>query len=506
MSDAVATNAHEATRDELDRLAREELRRITSIREQGRELSPRDRLAIPSQDMPCQDSRARSRNMSEVAEGYSEAQARLEAERCLDCKNAPCVAGCPVRVDIPLFIKKIREGDFLEAARAIKRTNLLPSICGRVCPQEVQCQATCTLGKSLKSVDKAVQIGRLERWVADHERACGACDLPDVGRPSGRRVAIVGSGPAGLTTAIDLRREGHEVVVYEAFQKAGGVMVYGIPEFRLPKALVATEAGVLGDMGVRYELNFLVGRTRRLGDLLSKDGFDAVFVGAGAGLPKFMEMPGENLVGVFSANEYLTRANLMRAYDRERAATPIYPSRRVAVLGGGNVAMDSARMALRLGAEEVRVLYRRTRAEMPARAEEVGHAMEEGIVFDFLTSPTRVIGNKDGRAEALEILSYALGEPDSSGRRSPVPIKGSERIEAFDTVIVAIGNESNPLLARTSPDLKVDRRGHILVDERQKTSIDRVYAGGDIVLGAATVILAMGEGRRAAGAINDLLG
>jgi glutamate synthase (NADPH/NADH) small chain len=282
-------------------------------------------------------------------------------------------------------------------------------------------------------------------------------------------------------------------------------MVYGIPEFRLPKDLIAMESKLLAEMGVRYELNFLVGRTRKLGALIHEDGFDAIFVGAGAGLPKFMDIPGENLVGVFSANEYLTRANLMKAYDRERAATPIYPSRRVAVLGGGNVAMDSARMALRLGAEEVRVLYRRTREEMPARAEEVGHAMEEGVIFDFLTSPTKVIGDKDGRAEALEILSYALGEPDASGRRSPVPIKGSERVAPFDTIIVAIGNESNPLLAKTTPDLKVDKRGHILVDGKQKTSIDRVYAGGDIVLGAATVILAMGEGRRAAAAINELL-
>ncbi len=495
-----------ASKEGLERQAREALGRIAAIRSEGRELSPRDRLALPVQDMPCQVPQARAANMLEVAEGYSEAQAKVEAERCLDCKNAPCVSGCPVRVDIPGFIKKIREGDYVGATRAIKRTNLLPSICGRVCPQESQCQANCTVGKSLKSIDAAVQIGRLERWVADNERACGACDLPDVGNSSGKRVAVVGSGPAGLTTAIDLRREGHEVVVYEAFQKTGGVMVYGIPEFRLPKSLVAIESNLLAEMGVLYQLNFLVGRTRKLRSLLAEDGFDAVFIGAGAGLPKFMEMPGENLVGVFSANEYLTRSNLMKAYDRDRAATPIYPSRRVAVLGGGNVAMDSARMALRLGAEEVRVLYRRTREEMPARSEEVGHAMEEGIIFDFLTSPTRVIGDKDGRAEALEILSYALGEPDASGRRSPVAIKGSERVVPFDTVIVAIGNESNPLLSRTTPDLKVDKRGHILVDGAQKTSIDRVYAGGDIVLGAATVILAMGEGRRAAAAINELLG
>jgi glutamate synthase (NADPH/NADH) small chain len=493
------------TKEALEYRAHEEMKRISFLRAGGRQLSPRDRLALPVQAMPCQDSAVRAHNMLEVAEGYSEAQARIEAERCLGCKNAPCVQGCPVRVDIPGFIGRIREGDLSGAAREIKRTNLLPSICGRVCPQESQCQAFCTVGKSLKSIDGAVQIGRLERWVADRERACCTCDLPAVGNASGKRVAVVGSGPAGLTAAIDLRREGHEVVVYEAFQKTGGVMVYGIPEFRLPKSLVAIESNLLAGMGVRYELNFLVGRTRRLEALLAEDGFDAIFVGAGAGLPKFMDMPGENLVGVFSANEYLTRANLMKAYDRERAATPIYPSRRVAVLGGGNVAMDSARMALRLNAEEVHILYRRTREEMPARSEEIAHAMEEGVIFDFLTSPTRVIGDEEGRAEALEILSYASGDPDASGRRSPVPIRGSERIMPFDTIIVAIGNESNPLLARTCPDLNVDRKGHILVDGQQKTSIDRVYAGGDIVLGAATVILAMGEGRCAAMAINELL-
>jgi glutamate synthase (NADPH/NADH) small chain len=489
----------ELGKEAMAALARAELSRIA-----GASLSPRDRLGLPVQDMPCQDPRERAGNMFEVAQGYDEAQARVEAARCLGCKNQPCVAGCPVKVDIPGFIAEIQKGDFAQAARVIKRTNLLPSICGRVCPQEGQCQAPCTLGKSLKTVDKAVQIGRLERFVADWERSAGAFELPKAGPATRRKVAVVGSGPAGLTCAVDVRREGHEVVIFEAFHKAGGVMVYGIPEFRLPKALVKAEAGTLESMGVRFELNYLVGRTRKLHALLAEDGFDAVFVGAGAGLPKFMEMPGENLVGVFSANEYLTRANLMKAYDRPRAATPIYPSRRVAVLGGGNVAMDSARMALRLGAEEVHVLYRRTREEMPARAEEVGHAMEEGVVFDFLSSPTRVLG-ADGRCEALEVLSYALGEADASGRRSPVAIKGSEKVAPYDTVIVAIGNESNPLLAKTTPDLKVDRKGHILVDEKQKTSIERVYAGGDIVLGAATVILAMGEGRRAAAAINELL-
>lgn len=479
---------------------RSELERIRSV-----PLTPKARLAIPVQEMPNQDPDARRRNMDEVATGYSPDQAIIEAERCLQCKTAPCVAGCPVRVDIPGFIQRMQKADFGGAAEVIKRTNLLPSICGRVCPQEKQCQSNCTVGKSLGGVARAVQIGRLERFAADWERKSGSGSLPHVGSPTGKKVAVVGAGPAGLTCAVDVRRQGHEVVVFEAFHKAGGVMVYGIPEFRLPKALVASEAGVLESMGVRYEMSFLVGRTRKLGALMAEDGFDAVFVGTGAGLPKFMDMPGENLVGVFSANEYLTRTNLMKAYEIGKAATPIYPSRRVAVLGGGNVAMDSARMAVRLGAEEVRILYRRTRDEMPARAEEVAHAMEEGIHFDFLQSPTRVMGDTTGRVVGLEVLSYELGEPDASGRRSPVPVRGSERIVPFDTVIVAIGNESNPLISRTTPELAVDRRGHILVDEKQKTSIDRVYAGGDIVLGAATVILAMGEGRRAAAAINEVL-
>jgi glutamate synthase (NADPH/NADH) small chain len=480
--------------------AREELRKIRSAT-----LTPRARLAIPVQDMPCQDPDERRNNMGEVATGYSADQAMLEAERCLQCKNAPCVSGCPVKVDIPGFISKIKSGDFLEASKIIKRTNLLPSICGRVCPQEKQCQLPCTVGKSLGGVGKAVQIGRLERFVADYERDAGLLAAPEPGSSTGKRVAVVGSGPAGLTCAVDVRRQGHDVVVFEAFHKAGGVMVYGIPEFRLPKALVGAEAKVLESMGVRFEMSFLVGRTRRLTSLLHEDGFDAIFIGTGAGLPKFMDIPGENLVGVFSANEYLTRTNLMKAYERGKAATPIYPSRRVAVLGGGNVAMDSARMALRLGAEEVRVLYRRTKDEMPARTEEVGHAVEEGVVFDFLKSPTRVLGDDKGRVAALEVLSYELGEPDESGRRKPVPIRGSETVVPFDTVIVAVGNESNPLISRTTPELGVDKHGHILVDSGQKTNMDRVYAGGDIVLGAATVILAMGEGRQAAVSINEVL-
>ena len=482
-----------------------ELARIELEKLRAAPISPKARMAIPAQDMPCQKPQVRRANMGEVATGYTKEQAMLEAERCLQCRNAPCIAGCPVKVDIPGFIGKMRDGEFAAAASVIKRTNLLPSICGRVCPQEKQCQLPCTVGKALGGVDRAVQIGRLERFAADWERESGLLSAPAAAASTGKKIAVVGAGPAGLTCAVDLRRQGHGVTIFEAFHKAGGVMVYGIPEFRLPKALVASEARVLESMGVEYEMSFLVGRTRRLASLLSEDGYSAVFIGTGAGLPKFMEMPGENLVGVFSANEYLTRTNLMKAYDGKRAATPLYPSRRVAVLGGGNVAMDAARMALRLGAEEVRILYRRTREEMPARAEEVVHAMEEGVIFDFLKSPTKVLGDDTGRAAALEVLSYELGEPDGSGRRRPMAIRGSETIVPFDTVIVAVGNESNPLISKTTPELKVDSWGHILVDERQKTSIERVYAGGDIVLGAATVILAMGEGRRAAAAMNEVL-
>lgn len=468
-------------------------------------LSNMERMAIPVQDMPARDPRERSRSMEEVALGYSETQARLEAARCLQCKNAPCVAGCPVGIDIPGFIGKVAEGNYRSAADIIRKSNLLPAICGRVCPQEKQCQLPCTLGKAKKSIDQAVQIGRLERYVADVERAGGGAPMPEIAGATGKKVAVVGAGPAGLTVAADVRRAGHEVVIFEAFQKPGGVMVYGIPEFRLPKAIVREEAEKLEKMGVKFELNTLVGRTRPLVSLLAEEGFDAVFVGVGAGLPKFMNIPGENLVGVFSANEYLTRANLMKAWDRSHASTPIYPSRRVAVLGGGNVAMDSARMALRLGAEEVHVLYRRTREEMPARAEEIEHAIEEGIIFDYLTSPSQVLGDERGRVKGLMVLNYELGEPDASGRRRPVEIEGSAHEVAFDTVIVAVGNDSNPLLARTTSDLEVDRWGHVIVDENQKTKMDRVWAGGDIVLGAATVILAMGEGRKAAKSINEYL-
>lgn len=470
----------------------------------GKPLTPKDRLRIPLQEMPAQDPIVRRSNVKEVAVGYGRAQARLEALRCLQCRNAPCVDGCPVRIDIPAFVKAIAEGSFQKAIEIIKRNSLLPAVCGRVCPQESQCQVNCTVGKSLKDIGKAVSIGRLERFVADWERDKGG-GVPFVKPATGKKVAVVGSGPAGITVAADVRREGHAVTIFEAFHKPGGVMIYGIPEFRLPKEIVRVETETLKAMGVEIRTNFVVGRTRKLTNLLDKDGFDAVFIGTGAGLPRFMEIEGEDLVGVFSANEYLTRANLMRAYDVGRVDTPIYRGGKVAVLGGGNVAMDSARMALRLGAAEVHVVYRRSEVEMPARVEEVGHAKEEGVVFHLLQNAKRIVGDERGCVKGMECVRYELGEPDQSGRRRPIELKGGEFMMDVDTVIVAIGNESNPLIKQTTPGLKTDKWGRILVDENGKTSVDRIYAGGDIVLGAATVILAMGEGRRAAAAINEML-
>ncbi|MDC7245553.1 MAG: NADPH-dependent glutamate synthase [Sphaerochaetaceae bacterium] len=489
------------TSEQLDAAAKELLSSL-----EGRTLNVKDRLSIPSQDMPTQDAHERVCNMNEVALGYSEAQVKVEAMRCLQCKNAPCVKGCPVGIDIPGFIAKAGEGKYGESVEIIKEASMLPAICGRVCPQESQCQLYCTVGRSLKDVDKSVNIGRIERFVADWETSHGDKKEVKVAPPTGKKVGIVGSGPASMTAAADVRRAGHEVVMFEALHKSGGVLVYGIPEFRLPKKIVEQEFNSLEQMGVTIEKNFLVGRTAMISELMEDEGFDALFIGTGAGLPKFMNIKGENNVGVFSANEYLTRSNLMKAYEKNVAGTPLYGSKKVAVFGGGNVAMDAARTALRLGADEVTVVYRRTETEMPARKEEVAHAKEEGVKFLFLHTPSEIVADENGRVKGVELITCELGQEDASGRRRPVEIPGSERIHDFDTVIIAIGNDSNPLIERTTKGLEVNKRGNIIVDEEScATSMKGVYAGGDIVLGAATVILAMGQGRKAAKAMNEYL-
>jgi glutamate synthase (NADPH/NADH) small chain len=489
-------------------------------------LKTKDRLAIPAQEMPEQDATVRRRNVSEVALGYAEEQARLEAMRCLQCRSAPCVEGCPVRIRIRDFVGAIAEGNYDQALAIIKENSLLPAVCGRVCPQEVQCQEKCTVGLSLKDVSKAVSIGRLERFVADRGglrgegvpplRVAGILPasrgqdalvtVPAVASPTGMKAAVIGSGPGGIVAAADTRRAGHEVTVFEAFHKPGGVMVYGIPEFRLPKAIVQQEIETLRKMGVKIVTNFIVGRTRTIEQLMKEDGFDAVYIGVGAGLPTFMNIKGESLVGVYSANEYLTRANLMKAYQFGSGAdTPIARSKRVAVVGGGNVAMDSARTAVRLGAEKVYLIYRRTEKEMPARVEEVHHAKQEGVDFHLLENPKRILGDANGNVVAIECLRYELGEPDASGRGRPVAIDGSEFQIDVDTVIIAIGNQANPLIRQTTPGLEFNKRGNLLVDESCRTSMEGVFAGGDIVLGAATVILAMGQGRIAGAAMNEYL-
>ena len=468
------------------------------------QLKAKDRYAIGPQNMPAQDEQSRRSNVKEVALGYTETQAHLEALRCLQCPTAPCVEGCPVRIQIRDFVGAIVDGEFGKALFIIKENSLLPAVCGRVCPQEVQCQEKCTVGKKYKDVAMSVSIGRLERYVAD--LAKNGAGIPAVAHATGKKVAVIGSGPGSIVAAADTRRAGHDVTILEAFHKPGGVMIYGIPEFRLPKAIVQEEIDVLEKMGVKIVCNFIVGRTRTINELMKEDGFDAVYIGVGAGLPKFMNIPGEHLVGVYSANEYLTRANLMKAYAFGKGAdTPIAISKKVAVLGGGNVAMDSARMAVRLGAEKVYLIYRRSEVEMPARVEEVHHAKEEGVIFCTLQNPKRILGDDKGYVVGIENLRYKLGEPDESGRRRPVEIPGSEFTLDVDTVIVAIGNGANPLLQQTTPGLQFNKWGNIIVDDNCKTNLEGVYAGGDIVLGAATVILAMGQGRVAAAAINTYL-
>ncbi|MFV1956730.1 MAG: NADPH-dependent glutamate synthase [bacterium] len=454
---------------------------------------------IPRQAMPEQRPDQRAGNFKEVPLGYLPETAMLEATRCIQCKKPRCVAGCPVGIDIPGFILAIEEGDFARSIKILKESNALPAICGRVCPQEDQCEILCII--SVK--DEPVAIGRLERFAADWEMAQPETEMPEVAEPTGKKIAIVGAGPAGLTVAGDLIVKGHEVTIYEALHKPGGVLVYGIPEFRLPKEIVYYEIENLEKMGVRIIYNMVIGKTLTVMELLEKEGHDTVFLGVGAGLPWFMDIPGENLNGVYSANEYLTRANLMKAYLFPKYDTPLATGKKVAVIGGGNVAMDAARTALRMGAREVTVVYRRSRNEMPARIEEIHHAEEEGIIFELLTNPVRIIGNDDGWVTGMECIRMELGEPDDSGRRRPIPIKGSEFIVDVDTVIVSVGTGANPLLTKSTPGLKLNKWDYVEINEKTgETSIPGVYAGGDIVRGAATVILAMGDGRVASRAMH----
>ncbi len=459
------------------------------------ELPKAERMKVPRHAMATQEPLERIRNFAEVALGYSPDFALEEAQRCLQCANPPCVKGCPVGIDIPAFVQLIRAGDFTGSLAKIKETNTLPAICGRVCPQEEQCEVVCVLGKKYQPV----AIGRLERFVADWERHAGLSSTPQLGAPSGNKVAIVGSGPAGLACAAELARFGHKVTVFEALHKPGGVLVYGIPQFRLPKEIVQFEIDNLSRMGVEMRTDFVIGKTATVHELMDGGGYDAVFLGTGAGLPYFLGIPGENYIGVLSANEFLTRVNLMKAYDFPRMDTPVRTGRRVAVVGSGNVAMDCLRVAKRLGADEVICVYRRTRNESPARREELEHAEEEQIDFRWLSAPVAILGNNEGFVTGLRIQKMELGEPDASGRRRPVPIEGSEYEIPIDTIVIAIGQGPNPLATKSTPGLELNRHGNIVVDEgTMMTSIPGVFAGGDIVTGAATVILAMGAGKQAA--------
>jgi glutamate synthase (NADPH) small chain len=464
-----------------------------------KKLTIAERCAVPRHPMPHQDAAERIRNFNEVALGWDRETAMEEAVRCLMCKNPQCVTNCPAEIDIPGFIEKIAEGDFLEGARILRASSALPAVCGRVCPQETQCELTCVLGKKFKPV----AIGRLERFASDYALFEEELPVPEISPPTGKKVAVVGAGPAGITVAGDLVKLGHDITLFEALHQPGGVLVYGIPEFRLPKEIVRLELDVIRKLGVKLVTNFVVGRTATVDELLEE--YDAVFLGNGAGAPSFLNIPGENLNGVYSASEYLTRCNLMKAHQFPAHTTPVAKGKKVAVLGGGNVAMDAVRMSLRLGADEATILYRRSRREMPARIEEIENAEEEGVRFNYLVNPVRFIGNGLNWVTGVECLRMELGEPDASGRRRPIPIKGSEFIVDADMVVVAIGQNANPIVASTATGVETNERGYFIADDDGRCTKPGVFAGGDIVTGAATVILAIGAGKKAARAIHGYL-
>jgi glutamate synthase (NADPH/NADH) small chain len=466
-------------------------------------LNAKERLKIKRHEMSSQPSEERRRNFKEVPYGYSPEEAIGEAKRCIRCKKPYCIEGCPVNIDIPAFIKLIEDGDFLGAAKKIKETNSLPAICGRVCPQEDQCEKVCIIGK--RKDTPSVAIGNLERFAADYEAEYGNVHI-EVKTKKDKKIAVVGGGPAGLTVAGDLRKMGYFVSIFEALHQIGGVLMYGIPEFRLPKDILMRELNVLKDMGVKVFTNAVIGKTITVDELLEERGYDAVFIGTGAGTPKFLNIPGEEFNGIYSSNEFLTRVNLMRAYNKSEYDTPIKIGKMLVVFGAGNTAMDSVRTGLRLGYDDARVFYRRSRKEMTARLEEVRHAEEEGIKFEFLIDPVRFIGNESQNVTAVECLRMELGEPDESGRRRPVPIKGSEFTTSIDAAVIAIGTNANPIVPSSTPGMDLNKWGHIIVDENtEKTTKKGVFAGGDISTGAATVILAMGAGKKAVVAIDEYL-